>query len=156
MSETEEAPAPKKGGKMPLMIIIGVVLLLNVLLVGKVFFGGGGGGDKGAKKKAEHASEEVGDKMPLDEFLVNLGGTEHYLKLTLALGLRKDCPEDKLKDDIPPIRDAVLTVLGDKQPEQLANEAGKEQLKRELQESINKELGGQKVVKVYFMAFATQ
>jgi flagellar FliL protein len=149
----ENAPAEKKGGA-PLLPIVGLVLVLNVLMVGKIFMGSGHGKEGG---KTEKKVEEVGAKMPLEEFLVNLAGSnEHYLKMTVALGLKKGETEEKMKEEVAPIRDAILGILTTKQTEELATEAGKDKLKKELVEKINKELGGDKVVKVYFLSFATQ
>src|SRR5579871_2378947 len=94
----------KKHSNMPLFVVIGIVLILNLLMVGKIFLGGGGVA-KGAANKPEQ-KEEVGPIIPLEEFLVNLAGnSDHYLKVTVALGLKKDLTEDKVKEDIAPIRD---------------------------------------------------
>lgn len=154
---TEQPVAEKKKKKkkgVPLLLIVGIVLVLSVLMVAKIFMGGARGKD-GAK--VEKKEETVGVKMSLEEFLVNLGGSnEHYLKTTLALGLKKGETEEKLKDEVAPIRDTILGVLTTKQPEELATESGKQKLKREIVEKINKELGGTKVLKVYFLSFATQ
>lgn len=148
----DQPPAEKNGG-VPLVPIVGLVLVLNLLMVGKIFLGSGH--DKGGA--AEKKDETVGVKMPLEEFLVNLGGSnEHYLKATLALGLKKGETEEKMKEEVAPIRDTILGVLTAKQSEQLATEAGKDNLKKEIVEKLNKELGGDKVVKVYFLSFATQ
>ena len=150
-----QGEAPHKKGA-PILPIIGVVLILNMVMVGKIFMGGSGGG-AAKENKAEKHEEIVGVKMPLEEFLVNLAGSnDHYLKATLSLGLRKGETEEKLKEEVAPIRDSILSILTTKQPEDLATEAGKEKLKKELVEKINKEIGGDKVVKVYFMSFATQ
>ena len=96
-------------------------------------------------------------KMPLEEFLVNLAGSnEHYLKATFSIGLKKGETEEKMKEEVAPIRDAILGVLTTKTTEELATEPGKKKLKKGLVEKINKELGGEKVVKLYFLSFATQ
>jgi flagellar protein FliL len=152
--QTPEPEAPAKKGGIPLVPIVGLVLVLNVLMVGKIFWGSGHGKES---TKVEKKDEAVGAKMSLEEFLVNLGGSnEHYLKTTLALGLKKGEAEEKLKEEVAPIRDTILGVLTTKQPEDLATEAGKDKLKKELVEKLNKELGGEKVLKVYFLSFATQ
>jgi flagellar FliL protein len=148
----EQPPTEKKGG-VPLVPIVGLVLVLNLLMVGKIFLGSH---DKGAAT-TEKKEVEVGAKMPLEEFLVNLGGSnEHYLKATLSLGLKKGETEEKMKEEVAPIRDTILGVLTSKQPEQLATEAGKDALKSEIVLKLNKELGGNRIVKVYFLSFATQ
>lgn len=146
----QEEEEPKKRSKLPLLIGLVLVLLVNSLIIGKLMLGG---------KPSKRASvvEEVGAKIPLDEFLVNLAGSnDHYLKTTIAIGLKKGLTEESVKDDIPPIRDAILQVLTSKPLDDLATPAGKETLKREVKERINAEIGEGKVVKVYFMAFATQ
>src|SRR5579871_4363302 len=134
----------KKHSNMPLFVVIGIVLVLNLLMVGKIFMGGGGG-TKGAAGKAQHA-EEVGPKVPLEEFLVNLAGSsDHYLKATITLGLKKDLTEDKIKDDIAPIRDVIINVLSSKPAEEIATIDGKEKLKVELKDKINAGLGSEKI-----------
>lgn len=150
---TETGKAGKQGGHMPLMAIVGVVLVLNVLIVGKIFMGGKGGSPQSSK-----ASTEVGKKLPLEEFLVNLAdpGGEHYLKTTLSLGLRKDVDDKKLEEELAPIKDAVISVLSSTTRDNVITEAGKEKLKNEIKERVNKRLGDAKVVEVYFTAFATQ
>jgi flagellar basal body-associated protein FliL len=81
-AKASQGKASKKVQMIP--IIIGVVLLIVGLLVGKTVLGGT---KKAADKKAK---AEVGISLPLDEFLVNLtGGGDHYLRTTIALGLKK-------------------------------------------------------------------
>jgi flagellar basal body-associated protein FliL len=158
MAEKPEQKAAEKAGKrehrshMPLMAIVGIVLILNVLIVGKVFMGGKGGAS------AAKESQEVGKKLPLDEFLVNLAdpGTEHYLKVTMALGLSKQADEKKIEEELAPIKDAVISVLSNSKRDEIGTEAGKTSLKEEIKARLNKRLGGHKIVEVYFTAFATQ
>jgi flagellar protein FliL len=150
-SQPEEGKKKKKG-KLPLFVIIGLVLVVNGVVVGKIFLGG-----KKDPKATEKKAEEVGAKMTLEEFLVNLdGGGEHYLKATLALGLAKGESEEKLKEELPPIRDAILSVLSSKTLGEVGSEPGKDKLKAEIVKKVNKELDGKKVLKVYFLSFATQ
>ncbi len=147
------AGGEKKGGNMPLMAIIGIVLILNLLIVGKVFMGG-----KAAPSGAtEKVQTEVGKKLPLEEFLVNLAdpGGEHYLKTTISLGLRKEVDEKKMEEEFAPIKDAIISVLSSKKQDEISTPEGKEKLKAALKERINKTIGD-KVVEVYFTAFATQ
>ncbi len=151
---TAEAEPKKKKSKLPIVIGFVVLLLLSGLIVGKVMLGRHGGKNKGDKARVE---EEVGAKIALDEFLVNLSGGEgHYLKITLAIGVAKGLTEEKIKEDNAPIRDAIISTLCSKKLEQLATDTGKDKLKEELKARINKELGGEKIVKVYYTEFATQ
>ncbi len=152
----EDKPVKEKKRRVPILPIIAIVVVLNVLLVGKIYMG------RVAKKSPAESSkikkeEPVGVKVPLEEFLVNLAGSsEHYLKATFAIGLRKGETEESIKEEVAPIRDAILSVLTSKQADELATESGKEKLKKDMVGKINKEIGGEKVLKVYFMSFATQ
>ena len=154
MSDAKSA-APAKGDKKPLNImpiLMGVVMLMVLAIGAKVFLGGSKANAKEAKKAIE-----VGASMPLDEFLVNLNGSsDHYLKTTIALGLKKGLAEEQVKEHIPAMRDAILSVLQSKTQKELSSMKDRDALKDELKERVNKEVPEEPVVKVYFTAFATQ
>jgi len=146
---SSEAKA-KDGKKNLIPIIIGVVLLLVGLALGKSVLGG-------AKPAKEKPKVEVGVTLPLDEFLVNLeGGGDHYLRTTIALGMKKGISEEEAKERIAPMRDAVLSVLSTKTLTELAKAKNKEAMKDEIKQKVNQSLGEDQVVKVYFTALATQ
>ena len=153
MADKAEQTGKKEKSHMPMMAIIGIVLVLNLLIVGKIFMGGKGGSSAASKE-----SQQVGKKMPLEEFLVNLAdpGSERYQKTKIALGLSKDADEKKLEEDLAPIKDSVISVLSSSKRDEMSTEEGKQKLKEEIKERINKRLGGHKVVEIYFTAFATQ
>lgn len=159
----QKPPAPaekpaKHGGNMPLMAVIGIVLVLNLLIVGKVFMGNKGGPPPAPGAPGKAAPEEVGKKLALTEFLVNLAdpGSDHYLKTTISLGLRKDVDEKKLEDELAPITDTIISVLSSSLQAEVVTPAGKDKLKATIKERLNKKLGDNKVVEIYFTAFATQ
>ncbi|MCS6776793.1 MAG: flagellar basal body-associated FliL family protein [Chloroherpetonaceae bacterium] len=108
----------------------------------------------------EEEEIEVGHAMALDEFMVNLsGGGDHYLRATIALGLRKGLSEEKVKHHVHPIRDAILSVLTSKTLKDLSTPGGREQLKRELLQAVNEAVEEEEepiAGKIYFSAFATQ
>ena len=154
MSDAAKPAAPAKEKKpLNLMPIMMAVMLVLVLAIGaKVFLGGAKASAKQVKKV-----EEVGVSMPLEEFLVNLNGsTDHYLKTTIALGLKKGLAEEQVKEHVPAIRDAILSVLQTKTSKELSSPKEREALKDELKEKVNTEVSTSPVVKVYFTAFATQ
>lgn len=165
---SDEAAAPEEGkgkkgkkgeggGKSPVGLLIVIVLLMNTLVVGKIFFGGSGGKEKAAEKGHEKKAEEVGKKFPLEQFLINLsGGGDHYVTATVALGLKKGVEEKKFEEEVAPARDAIVTILSQKTLQHVSTVEGKEKLKEEIKEAINKELPEPMIVKVYFTAFATQ
>jgi flagellar protein FliL len=100
----------------------------------------------------------IGDTVPLDEFLINLADSDsaHYLKTTIGLGLIQGKTADDFKTKVPEARDAIVMVLSNKTLDQVRTTEGKEALKTELIDHINKELGSKDVGAVYFEAFATQ
>ena len=79
---------------------------------------------------------EVKAVLPLETFVVNLGGADEkaYLRVGIALGLNREL-NDKASDrptPIPLVRDAVLGVLSLGKPDELLLPEGKNKLKSEL------------------------
>ena len=60
------------------------------------------------------------------------------------------------EEHIPAMRDAILSVLQTKTLKELSSPKEREALKDDVKERVNKEVGEEPVVKVYFTAFATQ
>ncbi|HLK59819.1 MAG TPA: flagellar basal body-associated FliL family protein, partial [Chthonomonadaceae bacterium] len=128
------AAGKKKGSSKILMIAIVVVLVVGALFVGKTFLGG----KSASGKEKEKPKIEEGVSLPMDEFLVNLsGGGDHYLRATLALGLKKGVTEEQIKEKVPAIRDAALSVLRSKDMKDLTKPDAQDKLKDELKEKIN-------------------
>jgi len=151
----EEAGAAKK--KPPVLIIAAVIALVAILggfVVGKSVSAKSKDG-VAAKKKIE-----PGPVMPLDEFLVNLAdpGGDHFLKVTVNLELDKEKGKtaESLKEQVAPVRDAVLTALSAKTRDQITPLAGREKLKAEIKKNVNAALGEDDVRGVYFINFVTQ
>ena len=171
MSAKAQDTSGAKKKKLPMPMIIGVIVLAVALFFGKGMLGANP--DTKAKKsrkskssskedsKSKHDDDEdieVGSSLALDEFLVNLTGNgDHYLRTTLALGLRKGLTEEKAKEHIPAVRDAILTVLSTKTLKELSHPKGRDELKSELVEKINETAEDEPICgKIYFTAFATQ
>ena len=152
----KEAPGAKAKKKPPIVVII-VGVLLALLLAGGAKMVLGGGKKTTGEEKEKKAAIEVGVSMQLDEFLVNLaGGQDHYLRTTIALGLKKGLTEEQEKEHVAPIRDTILTVLSSKSLKDLDNLSSRDALKEQLRTKINDAIGEEAVGKVYFTAFATQ
>ncbi|CCW35907.1 flagellar basal body-associated protein [Chthonomonas calidirosea] len=151
VEQVEEAP--KKRSKRPLLLFGGLVAVLVVaLLVFHMM-----GGKKGAAKNETKKELKVSYYLPLDDFLVNLSGSDdHYLKAGITLGMTQNISQDEAKDKTAPIRDAIITVLSHKTLADVSKEGAKEALKKEIQEKVNEALSGQDVAAVYFTSFATQ
>lgn len=161
MAEKKKADAGAEGaGKpknkmMPLMLIVAVVAVVAIvgtLVVGK---------QVSAKSKKGHVKKvEPGPVLTLDEFLVNLADPsgDHFLKVTIGLELDKEkgkSPEG-LKEQVPQIRDAVLTALSSQTRDDLIPLAGREKLKVDVKKKVNAALGEDDVRSVLFTNFVTQ
>ncbi len=145
-----EGDAPKPKSKL-IPVVLTIVVLVAAILGGKAVMG--------SKKPAKHGktAPAEGSELALDDFLVNLAGNgDHYLRATISLGVRKGVQESDLKTKMAPIRDAILTVLSSQHRSTLNTDQGKTALKTQIEQQVNKELGKDDVVNVYFTAFATQ
>jgi flagellar FliL protein len=156
--ESPEAPKPAASKKIPTIAVLALAVVLSIVMsvvIGKMLFGKPAAAAKPAKA-------EVGSTMALDEFLINLADVnqDRYVKTSIALGLKKGVTEDDLKDQVPQIRDCIVTVLSTQTLESVRTEQGKLKLKKELVAKINKAIAddhsNDKVVEIYFQTFATQ
>lgn len=138
--DAAEEGGKKKGGKMPL--ILGLVLGIGV---GGFLFTKMGG-----SKKEEPAKPkiELGDVVPLEEFLVNLKDGRSYLRTKINLHLMKEFKvKEKFDPLLPAVRDAIILTLSNQTLKEVNSLAGKEDLKVELAQEVNEILdeGGPKV-----------
>ncbi len=138
--------------KSPLIIIAAVlvVCLMAAAVVGKQ-----------VSASSSHVKKvEKGPVMVLDEFLVNLAdpGGDHLLKVSIGLELKpeKGKTADSLKEQIAPIRDAILVSLSTKTRDQLTPVSGREKLKAEIKKRVNAALGEEDVQEVYFTNLVMQ
>lgn len=130
MSEAAPTEEKKKKGKGPVLIVI-----ITILFAGGFF----GMKMKGGGEKTKPAVE-LGKTVDMDEMLVNLSNIETYLRTTIALHLRKDFEETKLKDSMAAVQDAVLSVLKSKSPNDLRAANALPKLKVEIAERVNEVL----------------
>ncbi|MBX9963087.1 MAG: flagellar basal body-associated FliL family protein [Burkholderiales bacterium] len=136
----EGAPAKKK---KPILIIAIVVLVLLV--------GGGAaawfllGGKHG--KEDEHAEEVEASKPPvyvtLEPFTVNLTSeaSDRYLQVGIDLKVSAPDIEGKVKLHLPEIRNGILLLLTSKKVDDLASIEGKNTLRTEIRDIVNKAIG---------------
>ena len=156
MSEKKEAEKGAAKKKPPMMIIAAVIAVAAIL-------GGFVIGSKVSAKSKDGASVkkvEPGPVMPLDEFLVNLADPsgDHFLKVTVNLELSKDKGKtaESLKEQVAPIRDAILSALCSKTRDEITPLGGREKLKSDIKKDVNASLGEDDVQGVYFTNFVTQ
>ena len=144
-------------------------LLLVAILLG---IGGGGGAAWYILQRARVADAAAGPSevslspkyiVHLEGFTVNLADPEetHFLRLTLDLGIDRlpnGADKDKDSSGIPKgrIRDSVLSVLTVCKGDVLLTTEGKQQLKKNLVEVLNRNVPELGVREVYFTEFLVQ
>lgn len=138
MAEAAKEAAPKKKGKMPM------ILALVVMLGAGGFFGmklGGG-------KEKQEPKIELGEIVPLGEFLVNLNDGRTFLKTDIAVHVAKDQHLEAgeggggghgggAAEPPAPVRDAVIAVLTSQDLSTVTSPAGKAALKKAIAKAIN-------------------
>lgn len=123
---TEDA-APKKKGKMPLIMIVALVI-------------GGGGYMKmaGGKKKKEEPKIELGAVVPLPkEILVNLREQDSYLRVEMSLHLLKGVDAKKFEEYFPSVQNALIMRLSGLDLKDISTPEDKAALKRVLAKDAN-------------------
>jgi flagellar FliL protein len=168
----------KKNGSVPensknifksfkILLIGGAGLLLLVVLVGglvSLLFSSSSSRDStfmekvkgmvlGGKGSPRTASVAVHKMEP---FLVNLAdpGQPRYLKVTLHVETYQKGEEFEKR--LPQSRDSVLTILSSKNSKDLMTSEGKNALREEIKEKLNRLLVETKVRNIYFTEFIIQ
>ena len=133
--DAEGAPAKKK---KPILIIAIVVLVLLV----------GGGAAAWFLLGGKHAEEEVDASKPpvyvtLEPFTVNLTSeaSDRYLQVGIDLKVSAPDIEGKVKLHLPEIRNGILLLLTSKKVDDLASIEGKNTLREEIRDIVNKAIG---------------
>jgi flagellar FliL protein len=160
------AAAPKKKGKLGLILMIVAVLVL----------GGGGaaayfllGGHKDPKAAAAAQKAKDAEKTPalyvaLDPpFVVNFEAESavRFLQVTVGVMTRDPEIEKLVKDNDPRVRNDLLLILGGQTYASVSTTEGKEALRTrclEATRAIVKEMGGEpgKIEALYFTSFVMQ
>lgn len=153
----EAAPAPAKGGKKKLFIIIGVAVLVLGLA------GGGAAFYIAQKNKAAREAEEAAETeseaktakaakrdpksvpvfVPLDPFTVNLADrdAERYAQIGISLEVADAKAGDQVKAYMPVIRNNILMVLAHKTAAEMLERDGKTRLTAEVLRETLRALG---------------
>jgi flagellar protein FliL len=139
-----EAETKKSGGKLKLILIIGLPLLLLLGGGGAAYVMGMVPGLNGAGESADAAPppEDPGNVVFVDlpDMLVNLnaGGRRlRYLKIAAALEVRGEDQADLVKQFVPRIQDSFQLYLRSIRPEELEGAEGVYRVKEELLARVN-------------------
>jgi flagellar basal body-associated protein FliL len=110
----------------------------------------------GARNQVQ--AQKIISVMHLETFTVNLRDPEQKAYLRLGVDLELERAEKPGKDDmsVGMVRDTILTVLMATTPAELATPEGKQSLKQQLLQSLQKRAPGLGVREVYFTEFLMQ
>ena len=165
MAEQEAAAveevAPKKGGKLKIIVLalVGVLVLVGGVIAYLLM------SSPPDAEGAEGAdAEQVERKPPVYEtlavFTVNLSDHQHFLQTELQLALENVEAQQLVKDRMPEVRDVLIRLLSSKTVDELTQADGKDRLADEIRQQLNGVLGvqsdGEGVRKVLFAAFIIQ
>lgn len=165
----------KKGGGLK-WVIIGVVavLVLGGATFAALYFAGVIGGEP---EVAEATSDQPGDKaakgaaatkappiyMPMEPpFVVNFGSDAdvRFMQITLQISARDQTVIDQAKEHSPAIRNSLVLLFSSQDPQVLNTREGKEALRKQALDEINKVLkeqaGVANVDNVFFTSFVMQ
>lgn len=109
----------------------------------------------------EHGSgtEKAGGEIfMVEELLVNPTGTSGTRFLSASIGLEVAGHETvvQLEGQQMPVRDLLITILSSRTVEQLTNTTEREMMRGEITERLNKLLGPDKILAVYFVDYVLQ
>lgn len=129
------------------------------------------GGEEAAAEEEEGHEEESGGHadpktaltfVPFETFTVNLlpDPDEKFLQLDLTMEVKGAELAEKLKTQMPALRNRVLLLLTSKKASDISTPEGKAQLSQELLTELKKPLGGHgkslKITQVLFTSFVIQ
>lgn len=165
--------ATKKSGAMKkILIIAGVVVVLLGAAAGAYFMMAGGGADDGAVAGAPDtaaAAEEVSaepDEDPIylalsPAFVVNFqeSGRTRYLQIDLQAMAYDQEIIDKVRNNMPAVRNNLILLFSEQDYAALNSIAGKEALRKQVLDSINEAVRAKapkRVNDVFFTGFVMQ
>jgi len=186
MSDEEEAAvpaaaAPGKSKALPILLVINTLLLTGVLIFvmkrpaahaapegGKAAAEGGGehgGGEHGGGEEKEKASggghsEEgsMGPTVRFENFTVQLKSldVDRYAHLAIEIEVADEGAKGMLEKKVPPIRDAILSYLSDRTPDELRGSDGLKEIKESMIKKLDDLIPGHRIRNVYITDFIIQ
>lgn len=102
-------------------------------------------------------STQVKSTLHLESFVLNLAdpGQRSYLRVGIDLGLSRPIGKGE-NSPLGPVRDTILSVLGQSQTDDLLTAKGKTKLKADLLRALQERVPGLGVEDVYFTEFLIQ
>lgn len=150
----------KKILKISLIVILAVTIIY--LIVGLFFLNDnkssskyGGFGSVVAPGSRSASSTGSTDELDvnLDKILINLrSGQYEYMKADMTFHMNDENQKERLIQNMPRVRDAILQFSASQDSDKLSTPAGKEEYKKSVQDLLYKEFG-YKIDAVYFRNF---
>jgi len=186
MSDEDEAGAPAaaapgKSKALPILLVINTLLLTGVLIFvmkrpaahaapegGKAAAEGGGehgGGEHGGGEDKEKApggghSEEgaMGPTVRFENFTVQLKSldVDRYAHMAIEIEVADEVAKGMVEKQVPPIRDAILSYLSDRTPDELRGSDGLKEIKESMIKKLDELIPGHRIRNVYITDFIIQ
>ncbi len=148
-------------------IIFGIVLLLGAMALGYVGYAQWvlpaleNDGEEGDVEDADPDSpREVGPLYHMPEILTDLRKSEEgYTQyISMEVALECDGPEaiDRLEEELPRIKDALLEVVRSRAPEELRGDEGMRTLRTAIMARVNALIAPEEILEVYFTSLMIQ
>ncbi|MGV3581160.1 MAG: flagellar basal body-associated protein FliL [Methylophilus sp.] len=167
-AEVVAAPPNSSKKKMIIMIVAALVLLGGGGAAAWYFMGhkspekAAAEGKHEAEKEAEHEAAKAPVFLALETFTVNLqpDPDEKFLQVDVTIQVASAEVAEKLKVQMPAVRNRMLMLLTSKQASEISNAEGKEALSQEILAELQKPYakGGkpEEVTSVLFTSFVIQ
>jgi flagellar FliL protein len=138
-----------------------LVLLLCLGAAARAEEGGGGHGGGGEKKEGEAAGGPALEYLPLEPpLVVNLQGQKRYLKADVQLLVEGAENVARIKEQMPVIRHALILLMSERDPAQLAGVEEREKLRvatlAEIRTALDKYSRSEGLKDVFFPNFLIQ
>jgi len=186
MSDEEEAGAPAaaapgKSKALPILLVINTLLLTGVLIFvmkrpaahaapegGKAAAEGGGehgGGEHGGGEDKEkspggsHGDEgAMGPTVRFENFTVQLKSldVDRYAHLAIEIEVADEVAKGMVEKKVPPIRDAILSYLSDRTPDELRGSDGLKEIKESMIKKLEDLIPGHRIRNLYITDFIIQ
>jgi len=174
--ETAEAPAPKAKGKAKkiIFVVLGLLVLVAGIGVPLMMFRKSSaisteevdadaakledkGHVEGADDEDELADGEdpIGAIIPFDTFVVNLPDNK-FARVQIQVEFTALEVPRRFYVKLVPLRDAIISLLTQKNPQELMTTKGKDSLRSDIKDLMNETLKKEDVKRVYFTQFVIQ
>jgi flagellar FliL protein len=176
------AAAPGKSKALPILLVINTLLLTGVLIfvmkrpaahaapegAKPAAEGGGehGGGEHGGGEDKEKApggghGEEgtgMGPTVRFENFTVQLKSldVDRYAHMAIEIEVGDEAAKGMVEKKVPPIRDAILSYLSDRTPDEIRGSDGLKEIKESMIKKLDELIPGHRIRNVYITDFIIQ